>query len=110
MHTYLYLISSISLEKPKAEQYHYYTKTLQIKLNRIQIMLEGQREGRVFLTTTKIMRRYILKSKIHVEFFPVHIFEWLSTYCTLQHGGYLPLINEPCTQLGPLPIHSETRG
>lgn len=108
MHTYLYLISSISLEKPKAEQYHYYTKTLQVKLNRIQIMLEGRREGTVFLTT-KIMRRYILKSKIHVEFFPVHIFEWLSTYCTLQHGGYLPLINESCTQLGPLPIHSEPR-
>ena len=41
----IHLIISVSLENPKAEQYHYYTETLQIKLERIQITLAKEKAG-----------------------------------------------------------------
>lgn len=58
--TYVYIYKFCFPEYPNTEQYHYYTETIQIPLERIQILLESQREGQVFLTTMKVICKYIL--------------------------------------------------
>lgn len=56
----MYTYVSCFPEYPNTEQYHYYTETIQMPLERIQILLESQREGQVFLATMMIICKCIL--------------------------------------------------
>lgn len=60
----IYNLLVVSLENPNTEEYHCYTETLEIKFDRIQILLEGQREECRVFPTTKVICRYILKSLV----------------------------------------------